>query len=159
MNHPNFAILIGCEVFAGPLFAADGPADPVGELPSHTAGFTDYPKHFDERKDFSEQQLLKMVRSIPLAYTPGTRWRYGLPGYPTLGILIHGVTGQFYGDFPGQRIFAPAGMATTRIIEEAAIIAHRSAGYRWVRDEEMNQKWVSPSLNTTAEHRGGRWSC
>ncbi len=151
MKHPNFAIFSCCAVFAGPLFAADGPADPVRELLSHTAGFTDYPRQFDERKDYTEEDLLKRVESIPLTYPPGTAWRYSNLGYLTLGILIHRVTGEFYGDFLRQRIFVPLGMATTLIIDEAAIIPHRSAGYRWVHGEVENQKWVSPSLNTTAD--------
>lgn len=94
------------------------------ELLSHTAGFTDYP--------------------------PGTSWSYSNLGYLTLGILIHRVSGQFYGDFLQQRIFRPLGMSTTRVISEADIIANRSAGYRLVNGAVKNQEWVSSSLNTTA---------
>jgi CubicO group peptidase (beta-lactamase class C family) len=46
----------------------------VRELLSHTAGFTDYPQDFDMRKDYSEDQLLRIVEAIPLAYPPGTDW-------------------------------------------------------------------------------------
>lgn len=123
----------------------------VRELLSHTAGFTDYPKDFDERKDYTEADLLKIVESIPLAYPPGTSWSYSNMGYLTLGILIHKVTGEFYGDFLQQRIFRPLGMSTTRIIDEADIIPNRSAGYRLVHGQLKNQEWVSPSLNTTAD--------
>jgi CubicO group peptidase (beta-lactamase class C family) len=87
----------------------------VRELLSHTAGFTDYPKDFDERKDYTEEELLEIVEAIPLAYPPGTSWSYSNLGYLTLGILIHKVTGQFYGDFLQQRIFRPLDMSTTRI--------------------------------------------
>jgi CubicO group peptidase (beta-lactamase class C family) len=123
----------------------------VRELLSHTAGFTDYPKDFDERKDYTEEELLKIVEAIPLAYPPGTNWSYSNLGYLTLGILIHRVTGEFYGDFLQQRIFRPLEMSTTRIISEADIIPNRSAGYRLVHGEVKNQEWVSPSLNTTAD--------
>lgn len=123
----------------------------VRELLSHTAGFTDYPKNFDERRDYTEAELLKIVEGIPLAYPPGTRWSYSNLGYLTLGILIHKVTGEFYGDFLQQRIFRPLGMTTTRIISEADIIPNRAAGYRLVKGEVKNQEWVSPSLNTTAD--------
>jgi CubicO group peptidase (beta-lactamase class C family) len=123
----------------------------VRQLLSHTAGFTDYPKDFDERKDYTEEELLKIVESIPLAYPPGTSWSYSNLGYLTLGILIHKVTGEFYGDFLQQRIFRPLDMSTTRIIDEADIIPDRSAGYRLVHGAVKNQEWVSPSLNTTAD--------
>jgi CubicO group peptidase (beta-lactamase class C family) len=123
----------------------------VRELLSHTGGFTDYPKDFDLRKDYTEADLLKIVSSIPLAYEPGTSWSYSNLGYLTLGILIHQVTGQFYGDFLQEKIFRPLGMSTTRIINEADIIPNRAAGYELVKGELKNQQWVSPTLNTTAD--------
>jgi CubicO group peptidase (beta-lactamase class C family) len=123
----------------------------VRQLLSHTAGFTDYPKDFDLRKDYTEDELLKIVQAIPPAYAPGTDWSYSNLGYLTLGILIHRVTGEFYGDFLEQRVFQPLGMSTTRIINEADIIPNRSAGYRLDDGQLKNQEWVSPTLNTTAD--------
>jgi CubicO group peptidase (beta-lactamase class C family) len=123
----------------------------VRELLSHTAGFTDYPEKFDFRKDWTEDEELKMVEGIPLAYAPGTKWAYSNLGYLTLGILIHRVTGKFYGDFLQERIFKPLGMETTRIISEEDIVPNRAAGYRLVKGELKNQEWVAPMINTTAD--------
>ena len=123
----------------------------IRELLSHTAGFTDYPDKFDFRRDYTEDQLLKIVEGIPLAFSPGTKWSYSNLGYLTLGVLIHQVSGKFYGDFLKERIFQPLGMSTTRIISEADIVPNRAAGYRLVKGELKNQEWVSPTLNTTAD--------
>jgi CubicO group peptidase (beta-lactamase class C family) len=123
----------------------------VRHLLSHTGGFTDYPENFNFRKDYTEADLLKVVYAIPLAFPPGTNWSYSNLGYMTLGILIHRVTGTFYGDVLQSRIFQPLGMNTTRIISEADIIPNRAAGYRLVKGELKNQEWVSPVLNTTAD--------
>jgi CubicO group peptidase (beta-lactamase class C family) len=123
----------------------------VRELLSHTGGFTDYPKDFDLRTDYTEPELLKIVAGIPLAFEPGTSWSYSNLGYLTLGILIHQVTGEFYGDFLQQRIFRPLGMKTTRIMSESDIIPNRAAGYELVKGELKNQDWVSPTVNTTAD--------
>jgi CubicO group peptidase (beta-lactamase class C family) len=123
----------------------------IRELLSHTAGFTDYPKDFDMRKDYTEAELLKIVEGIPLAFPPGTSWSYSNLGFLTLGIVIHKVTGEFYGDFLQERIFRPLGMNTTRIISEADIVPNRSAGYRLDKGALKNQEWVSPTLNTTAD--------
>ncbi len=123
----------------------------VRGLLSHTAGFGDYPEKFDFRKDWTEDELLKLVESIPLAHPPGTKWEYSNLGYLTLGILIHRVTGEFYGDFLRQRIFQPLEMSTTRIISEADIVPNRAAGYRLVKGELKNQEWVAPMVNTTAD--------
>ena len=123
----------------------------IRELLSHTAGFTDYPEKFDFRKDYSETELLRIIYGIPLAYRPGTKWSYANLGYATLGIVIHRVTGTFYGDFLQQRIFHPLGMSTARIISEADIIPNRAAGYRLVNGTFKNQDWVAPTVNTTAD--------
>jgi CubicO group peptidase (beta-lactamase class C family) len=122
----------------------------VRHLLSHTGGFTDYPDKFDFRRDYTEDDLLKIVQAQALSFPPGSAWKYSNLGYLTLGILIHRVTGQFYGDFLHDRIFQPLGMGT-RIISEADIIPNRAAGYRLVKGQLKNQEWVSPTLNTTAD--------
>lgn len=133
----------------------DGPAAwkqvKVRHLLSHTGGFGDYPEKFDFRKDYTEDEVLNIVKTLPLAFPPGSQWKYSNLGYLTLGVLIHKVTGQFYGDFLQERIFKPLGMTTTRIISEADIISNRSSGYELVKKGLKNQEWVSPTLNTTAD--------
>jgi len=133
----------------------DGPAAwknvTVRQLLSHTAGFTDYPENFDFRRDRTEDEILKAIEAVPLAYPPGTKWSYSNLGFATLGILIHKASGKFYGDFLQERVFGPLGMTTTRIISEEDIIPNRSAGYRLVKGQLKNQEWVSPTLNTTAD--------
>ena len=123
----------------------------IRELLSDTAGFADYPKDFDLRKDYSEEELLKMVEAIPPAYPPGTSWAYSNLGYVTLGILIHRVSGRYFGDFLQERVFIPLGMSTTRIISEADIIPNRAAGYVLDKGQLKNQEWVAPSANSTAD--------
>jgi CubicO group peptidase (beta-lactamase class C family) len=123
----------------------------VRHLLTHTGGTTDYPPNFDFRRDYTEDALVKRATAIPLAFAPGTKWSYSNIGYLLLGVLIHRVTGEFYGDFLKARIFEPLGMTTTRIISEADIVPNRAAGYRLVKGELKNQEWVSPTLNTTAD--------
>src|SRR5437764_7689758 len=123
----------------------------VRHLLTHTAGTTDYPSDFDFRRDYSEDELLKRAEAIPLSFLPGEKWSYSNLGYVLLGILIHRVSGQFYGDLLQERVFQPLGMTTARIISEADIVPNRAAGYRLVKGELKNQDWVSPSLNTTAD--------
>ena len=109
----------------------------VRELLSHTGGFTDYPEKFDFRRDRTEDELLKVVEGIPLAYPPGTKWSYANLGYLTLGILIHRVSGKFYGDFLQERVFQPLGMTTTRIISE---VRHHSEPRGWLSPGEWRVK-------------------
>jgi CubicO group peptidase (beta-lactamase class C family) len=103
------------------------------------------------QKDYTEDELLKMIKARPLSFAPGEKWIYSNLGYVTLGILIHKVTGEFYGDFLKKNVFDPLGMSQTRVISEADIIPNRAAGYRLVEGVLKNQKWVAPSVNTTAD--------
>ena len=123
----------------------------VRHLLTHTSGMGDYPSDFDTRRDYTEDEYLAMSKLAPLAFQPGTKWDYSNLGYVTLGILIHKVTGKFYGDFLAERVFQPLGMRTARVISEADIVPNRAAGYRLVAGELKNQEWVSPSTNTTAD--------
>jgi CubicO group peptidase (beta-lactamase class C family) len=123
----------------------------VRHLLTHTGGTTDYPPKFDFRRDYTEAALVTRAAAIPLAFAPGTKWSYSNIGFLLLGVLIHRVTGEFYGDFLNEKIFQPLGMTTTRIISEADIVPNRAAGYRLVKGELKNQEWVAPTLNTTAD--------
>ncbi len=138
----------------------DGPAAwkdiTVRHLLTHTSGIPDYTSEktggaVNLRMDYTEAELVKKIAGLPLDFQPGEKWSYSNSGYLLLGVLIHNVTGEFYGDFLQQRVFQPLQMTSTRIISEADIVPNRSAGYRLVKGELKNQEWVSPSLNTTAD--------
>jgi CubicO group peptidase (beta-lactamase class C family) len=131
----------------------------VRQLLTHTSGIADYGGEEDTmgkgvinfRKDYTEEQLIQAFAKMPMDFTPGDKWKYSNTGYVLLGIIIHRVTGEFYGHFLQERIFKPLGLTSTRIISEADIIPHRSGGYRLVKGVLKNQEWVSPTLNTTAD--------
>lgn len=123
----------------------------VRHMLSHTSGMTDYPQDFDLRRDYTEDELYQRIKPIPLAFQPGEKWSYSNLAYVMLGILIHKVSGKFYGDFLQERVFKPLEMTTARIISEAEIVPNRAAGYRVANGQIKNQEWVSPTLNTTAD--------
>jgi CubicO group peptidase (beta-lactamase class C family) len=102
------------------------PAHPptLGELMTHTAGFgygigpgphdavdTGYIAagvwQADDLADFARK-----VASRPLAYQPGTAWRYSL-SMDLQGAIIERLTGESLPDFMRQRIFTPLGMVDT----------------------------------------------
>jgi CubicO group peptidase (beta-lactamase class C family) len=123
----------------------------VRNLLNHTSGLGDYPESFSLTRDYSEDELLKMVTSQSLDFAPGERWSYSNLGYVTLGILIHRVSGRSYSEFLRTRIFQPLAMTSSRVISEEDIISHRAAGYRFKDGALKNQGWVAPTVNTTAD--------
>lgn len=136
-------------------YFTDGPESwnkiTVRHLLTHTSGMTDYPDDFDLRRDYTEDELVQRIKTIPLAFQPGEKWSYSNLAYVMLGVLIHKVSGKFYGDFLQERVFKPLGMTTARVISEDDIVPNRAAGYRVANGQLKNQNWVSPSLNTTAD--------
>jgi CubicO group peptidase (beta-lactamase class C family) len=65
---------------------------------------------------------MQAFAKMPMDFPPGEKWSYSNAGYVLPGIIIHRVTGEFYGDFLQERIFRPLGMTSTRI--------HQRSGYR-----------------------------
>lgn len=131
----------------------------VRNLLSHTSGIGEYENEertkpdgtFYLRLDNTEDELYKKITQMPMDFQPGERWRYTNTNFVLLGMMIHRVTGKFYGDFLAERIFQPLGMTATRVISEEDIIPNRSSGYRLVKGQLKNQEWVSPTFNTTAD--------
>jgi D-alanyl-D-alanine carboxypeptidase len=123
----------------------------VRHLLTHTSGLGDYPEKFSLQQDYTEDDLLNMIKAQPLGFAAGEKSSYSNLGYVMLGILIHKVSGEFYGDLLQKRVFTPLGMNHTRVISEADIIPNRAAGYRLKDGTLKNQEWVAPSLNTTAD--------
>ena len=124
----------------------------IRHLLSHTSGLKDYGDEFDFRKDYTEDELLAVMEKLPLEFEPGTQWSYSNSGYLVLGLLTSKLAGKHWSEFQGERIFAPLGMKTTRVISERELVPHRSAGYELdEKGEVKNQDWVSPSLNTCAD--------
>ncbi len=124
----------------------------VRHLLTHTSGIKNYgDKDLDYRRDYSDEELIKIAASFPLDFQPGEKWSYSNTGYVLLGYIIKRASGKFYGDFLKERVFTPLGMTTARIINEEEIIPNRASGYRMSKGTLKNQRYVSPSLNTTAD--------
>ena len=124
----------------------------VRHLLTHTSGIPDYTTdEMDYRRDYTEDEIAQMAFKLTPEFPPGARWNYSNTGYVLLGIIVHKVSGQFYGDVLRDRVFRPLGMTSARVISEADIVPHRAAGYQLEKGELKNQDWVSPTLNTTAD--------
>ena len=133
----------------------------IRHMLTHTSGLPDifgeteaddYAKGIlDFRRDYTEEEFVRKFITLPLDFQPGEKWNYSNTGYMLLGVMIHRLTGHYWGDFMQQRIFQPLGMTSTRVMSEADIVPNRSSGYRIIDGQIKNQEWVAPSLNTTAD--------
>jgi len=121
----------------------------VRHLLNHTSGIKsytglpDFAKSF--RKDYTKDELIRLVADLPLEFAPGERFSYNNTGYFLLGMLIEKVSGKEYGTFLKERIFDPLGMTRTRVNDLTAVIPNRATGYGWSPKGLRNGEYVSPT--------------
>lgn len=84
-------------------------------LLAHTSGLGDHNPllagHFGE--PFTPARLWGIIRTLPLDSPPGEKYQYSNAGFSILGLVIEKVSGQPYGDFLRDNIFAPLHMDAT----------------------------------------------
>jgi CubicO group peptidase (beta-lactamase class C family) len=122
-------------------------------LLNHTSGIKDPEEGgvFDYRREYSDDEIIRVAQSFPLDFPPGSRWKYNNMGYILAGIIVTRVSGIFYGDFLAREVFRPLGMRTARIISDSDIVPNRAAGYVRTDRGIRNQDFVSAALNATAD--------
>jgi CubicO group peptidase (beta-lactamase class C family) len=102
----------------------EAPAHPptVGELMSHTAGFTygffgntPVDKLYQEANPIREpslQAFIDRLAKLPLVYQPGEGWLYSV-AVDVQGYLVEKLSGKPFPEFVRDRIFLPLGMKDT----------------------------------------------
>lgn len=63
-------------------------------------------------RDDSNAELVAKLSKLPLRFSPGERWEYGV-STDVLGRVVEVVSGKTLGEFLQERIFAPTGMTDT----------------------------------------------
>jgi CubicO group peptidase (beta-lactamase class C family) len=116
--------------YAAGLPAAWG-AMTLRQLLSHTSGLPEEPLDsalgpLDSHNSKDGMARLLALSATPLAYAPGT-YSYSNLGYGVAGILVGKASGMELGAFLQQRIFAPLGMASTRMLAPGTRMV---AGYK-----------------------------
>jgi CubicO group peptidase (beta-lactamase class C family) len=92
----------------------------VHDLLRHTSGLTygifgesmvksAYTEAGVERRDVTNDELVRRLAKVPLAYQPGTVWEYSR-STDVLGALVERISGMALDDFLQQRILGPLGM-------------------------------------------------
>lgn len=139
---PAFANL---KVYAGEKDGApilEAPAHPptMGELMSHTAGFTyglfgNTPVDVIYRKNNplaapSLQAMIDRLSTMPLLYQPGTRWVYSV-SVDIQGYLVEKLSGKTFPEFLRTRLFDPLGMVDTGFAVPAGKLARVATIYSY----------------------------
>ena len=139
---PQFANL---KVFAGEkdgtlILEDPAHAPTMGELMSHTAGFTyglfgntPVDKLYRAANPLTAPSLpafIEAVAKLPLAYQPGTRWMYSV-GVDIQGYLVEKLSGQTFPEFLRTRLFEPLGMVDTAFFVPVEKMPRVATIYVW----------------------------
>jgi len=123
-----------------PDFAAYGNTITIRNLLNHTSGLLDYedlmrkPYGSTRRGDIRQIQdsevLALLKKQKRTKFAPGSRWDYSNSGYVVFGQIVEKVSGESFGDFLHDRIFAPLGMNHTVAYQRGKNeVANRAYGY------------------------------
>jgi CubicO group peptidase (beta-lactamase class C family) len=139
---PEFASL---KVFAGekdgqPILEAPMHPPTMGELTSHTAGFTygafgstAVDKMYQAANPLGAPSLkafIDKMAELPLAYQPGTKWVYSV-SVDIQGYLVEKLSGKTFPEFLRTRLFEPLGMVDTGFSVPAEKLSRVATIYSW----------------------------
>lgn len=102
------------------------------------------------RQSKSHEQVIDLVRDLPLNFPSGTSYFYDNTGFYLLGMVIEAVTQQAYGDYLAEIIFKPLGMSQTRANNYQQLISNRAQGYVLSEDVLHNKDYYDTSNTFSA---------
>lgn len=109
----------------------------VRQLLTHTSGFPDIlipPKGQGTGSlvgDGGEESAWDTVRTLPMDFAPGEKYRYNQTNYVLLGKIIDKQSGEPFAQFMADRQFKVAGMPSAAFGDSRDIIPHRAQSYRY----------------------------
>ena len=125
----------------------------VRQLLGHLGGISHYQNydlegHFKEHKNTRE--AIAVFENFDLVAEPGTRYNYSSYGYNLLGAVIEGASGQSFGEYMRENIWAPLGMSDTRMDDPLDLIPNRVRGYQLIDGKIKNSEFVDISSRFAA---------
>jgi CubicO group peptidase (beta-lactamase class C family) len=116
----------------------------IRHLLTHTGGLAEWfdSARVDKRRDYTEEELIRIIEDQPLLFGPGTEWSYCNSCYMVLGVLVSRLTGAHWSEFLRERVFLPVGMETARL-------SARRSGAGFSRDIALcdrRGRWAAASL-------------
>jgi len=83
-------------------------------------------------------QMFEYLAQQPLRWPIGQNGWYSDAGYFLLGMIIERASGQTYRAFLQQRVFGPAGMARSSVLDKERVLPGRVATYSWRDGQHVN---------------------
>ena len=134
----------------------------IHHLLTHTSGIPTYTGIASWRETNmvpkSVDQIVAIVRDLPLEWAPGERYAYNNSGYFLLGVVIEKATGKKYEQALQDMILTPLGMKDTGYDWSKTILPRRASGYSGPGDArtnaaalDMQQPYAAGAMYSTVE--------
>jgi CubicO group peptidase (beta-lactamase class C family) len=166
----NVRVHAGAAASGAPELVAPKRAPTVGDVMSHTAGFTygffgDHPVDRLYQADNplqaqSAQAFVDKLAKLPLAYQPGEQWRYSV-SVDVQGYLVEQLSGKPLPQFMQDEIFGPLGMRDTGFNVPEAKLARLATVYGWDAEKGLVAQARDPNVTRVpgfASGGGGLYS-
>lgn len=113
------------------------PTVTIEQLLGHTSGIPDKEELFfpiiEKQPEcrFSNSDIIPTMITAkkPIAFTPGTQWRYCNMGYALLALLVEKVSKEPFPDYLKKHIFLPAHMAHSYLLRSTQRSPNQVSGY------------------------------
>lgn len=116
------------------------------QLLNHTSGISDYVSTPDFMRTISlrltNDELIASFKSKPLLFASGESFSYSNSNYILLGKIIENLSGQPYGVFVKENIFAPFRMMNSGYDDNSTLLKHRAIGYIKQPDRLVNARYM-----------------
>lgn len=132
----------------------------VRNLLNHTSGMPTGTKEGAALRTETLEQFVRSLSTVALTAPVGTTFQYCNANYMTLGLIIQTITGQDYGTYIQQHVFAPLQMQSSFVSVEQAKQHGMAQSYHWafgvpypVDDADLHLPAILPAglLISTAE--------
>lgn len=123
----------------------------IENLLTHTSGLVDYMslgshQPFAWRMDFKQEQVIDLIKNVPLEFKPGSKFKYSNSNYFLLGHIIEQISGISYQQYLEQNIFISIGLTNTYYGSDTLIIPNRISGYKKIATRYLNAEYLSMTL-------------
>jgi CubicO group peptidase (beta-lactamase class C family) len=117
------------------------------QLVSHSAGFDRSAGYTDANLNATDLQgMIDKLAKLPLAFQPGTDWRYG-PSVDIQGYVVQKLSGMPLDQFMASRLFGPLGMKDTGFWVDASKVA-RAASIHTYKDGKIVPQSATNTVRT-----------
>ncbi len=144
-------------------FVSDVPAKWSGvtirQLLNQVSGIPNYTEggKLVNDKVYAKSEILGLVKEVPPAFEPGTKWAYSNTNYFLLGMVIEKVSGKPYPEYMRDRIFKPLLMSSTVVNTSGLKIKNAATAYQfttgaWQRSnlDDPSQPFAAGAIVSTA---------